>query len=74
MASIGQMIVNDESPDAIRDAIINSLYAKAAERVEAAKPYVVSNVFDEDYDEDDDEEFDDDEDGEYEDDEEEDDE
>ena len=64
MANIGQMIVNDESPDAIRDAIINSLYAKAAERVEAAKPYVVSNIFDEDYDEDEeDEEYEDDNEG-----------
>lgn len=71
MANIGQMIVNDESPDAIRDAIINSLYAKAAERVDAAKPYVVSNIFDEDYDEDEDEEeYEEDENEEIEDDEE----
>jgi uncharacterized protein YciI len=54
MESIGQMIMNDESPDSIRDAIINSLYAKAAERVEAAKPYVVANVFDDEVDEDED--------------------
>lgn len=56
MPNIGQMFVNDESPDQIRDAIISSLYSKAAERVEAAKPYVMANVFgdeneDEDYDE-----------------------
>jgi len=43
------MIINDESPDAIRDEIISSLYAKAAERVEAAKPYVISNIFDDEY-------------------------
>jgi hypothetical protein len=51
MPTIGQMIANDESPDEIRDAIISSLYSKAAERVEAAKPYVVSNIFDDDVDE-----------------------
>ena len=62
MDNIGQMIINDESPDAIRDAIINSLYAKAAERVEAAKPYVVSNVFGDEYEED--EDYDDEEDAE----------
>lgn len=68
MSNIGAMIVNDESPDAIRDAIMTSLYTKAAERVEAAKPYVVANMFDDgDYD-DEDEDYEDDED-EYEDDE-----
>ena len=64
MESIGQMIINDESPDKIRDAIITSLYSKAAERVEAAKPYVVANVFgddvdDEDYDDEDEEDYED---------------
>ena len=65
MPSIGHMIINNESPDSIRDEIISSLYAKAAERVEAAKPYVVANIFDdevedgEDYE---DEEYDEDED------------
>lgn len=48
MDSIGQMIVNDESPDVIRDAIINALYTKAAERVEYAKPHVAANIFGED--------------------------
>lgn len=51
MDSIGQMIVNDESPDVIRDAIINALYTKAAERVEYAKPHVAANIFGEDDDE-----------------------
>lgn len=60
MPSIGQMIVNNESPDEIRDAIISSLYSKAAERVEAAKPYVVSNVFGDEYE--DEEEYEEDED------------
>ena len=44
MPTIGQMIANNESPDEIRDAIISSLYSKASERVEAAKPYVFSNI------------------------------
>lgn len=67
MESIGQMIMNDESPDVIRDAIINSLYTKAAERVEYAKPYVAANIFgdevedeDEDYDEEDEDDDDED--------------
>jgi hypothetical protein len=68
MESIGHMIMNDESPDAIRDAIINTLYTKAAERVEYAKPYVAANIFDEDEEDEDYEDDDDDED--YEDDDE----
>ena len=61
--------MNDESPDAIRDAIISSLYTKAAERVEYAKPYVAANIFgdeveedDEDYEDEDGEDDEDDED------------
>ena len=57
MANIGQMIIADESPDAIRDAIITSLFTKAAERVEAAKPYVVANVFEDEDDEDDEDDY-----------------
>lgn len=54
MDSIGHMIVNDESPDVIRDAIINALYTKAAGRVEYAKPHVAANIFgDDDYEDDD---------------------
>lgn len=53
MDNIGAMIVNNDSPDSIRDAIISSLYTKAAERVEAAKPYVVANIFNDEVDEDD---------------------
>jgi len=59
MESIGQMIMNDESPDAIRDAIISSLYTKAAERVEFAKPYVAANIFGDEVEEDDDEDYED---------------
>lgn len=58
METIGQMIANDESPDAIRDAIISSLYSKAAERVEAAKPYVAASIFEDDVNEDDEDEYD----------------
>lgn len=60
--------MNDESPDAIRDAIISSLYTKAAERVEYAKPYVAANIFGDEVEEDDDEDYEDD-DGEDDDDE-----
>ena len=52
--------MNDESPDAIRDAIISSLYSKAAERVEYAKPYVAANIFGDEVEEDD-EDYEDDE-------------
>ena len=62
--------MNDRSPDAIRDAIINTLYTKAAEKVEDVKPYVAANIFDED-EEDEDYEEDDDDDEDYEDDDEE---
>jgi len=72
MESIGQMIMNDRSPDAIRDAIINTLYTKAAEKVEDVKPYVAANIFDED--EDDDDEYDDEDEDEDEDEDDEDDE
>lgn len=54
------MIMNDESPDVIRDAIISSLYSKAAERVEYAKPYVAANIFGDEVEEDD-EDYEDDE-------------
>lgn len=71
MDNIGTMIMNDESPDVIRDAIMSSLYAKAAERVEAAKPYVVANMFGDEIEDDEDEDYEDDNDDEdYEDDEE----
>jgi hypothetical protein len=66
MANIGKMIIDDESPDAIRDAIMASLYSKAAERVEAVKPYVASSIFEEDP-EDEDDDYDDSEDDGYED-------
>lgn len=39
------MILNNENADEIRDAIISSLYAKTAERIESLKPYVAANMF-----------------------------
>ena len=53
--------MNDRSPDVIRDAIINALYTKAAEKVEDVKPYVAANIFDEDEEDEDYEDDDDDE-------------
>ena len=39
------MIVADESPSQISDTIKDILYAKAAERVEYAKPIVAASLF-----------------------------
>ncbi len=64
--------MSDENPDSIRDAIIANLYAKAAERVEDAKPYVAASIFGDDVDDEEEDEYDDEEEEEYEDDEEED--
>lgn len=39
------LIIADDSPSDISDAIKNALYAKAAERVEFARPYVADAMF-----------------------------
>ena len=39
------LMIADESPSEISDAIKNVLYAKAAERIEYAKPYVADAMF-----------------------------
>ena len=69
MDDLVDMIVSDDSPSKISDAIKNILFAKSTERVNAATPYVASSLFGEEdtetYDDDDDEDdFDDDEDDE----------
>lgn len=63
MDSVVDMILSDENPSEISDKIKEILYTKAAERVEAMKPYVAASVFgsevqEEDTDEDEDEEYD----------------
>jgi len=64
MDDLLDMIVSDESPSQIADKIKEILFAKSAERVEAARPQVSASLFDEDdsetdeYDENDDEDED----------------
>lgn len=48
MEDLVDMIVSDDSPSQIADRIKDILFAKTAERVDAAKPYVASNLFGED--------------------------
>ena len=45
--SIVDLIAQNSSAADVSDAIKNSLYAKAAERIDAAKPYVATSMFDE---------------------------
>lgn len=39
------LMIADESPSEISDAIKSALFAKAAERIEFAKPYVANSMF-----------------------------
>ncbi len=39
------LMIADESPSEISDAIKNVLYAKTAERIEYARPYVADAMF-----------------------------
>jgi hypothetical protein len=55
MDDLLDMIVSDESPSQIADKIKEILFAKSAERVEAVRPQVSANLFDEDDSETDDE-------------------
>jgi hypothetical protein len=48
MDDLLDMIVSDESPSQIADKIKEILFAKSAERVEAVRPQVSANLFDED--------------------------
>jgi hypothetical protein len=61
MDDLLDMIVSDESPSQIADKIKEILFAKSAERVEAARPQVSASLFDED-DSETDEDYEDDED------------
>jgi hypothetical protein len=45
MENVIDLIATDTSPAEISDAIKSLLYAKAAERIEAAKPIVASGMF-----------------------------
>ena len=45
MDDLLDMMIADESPSQISDAIKDVLYAKSAERVDAFRPMVASTVF-----------------------------
>jgi hypothetical protein len=45
MENVIDLIATDASPSEISDAIKSLLYSKSAERIEAAKPIVASNMF-----------------------------
>jgi hypothetical protein len=45
MENVIDLIATDASPAEISDAIKSLLYSKAAERIEAAKPIVASDLF-----------------------------
>ena len=47
MPNILDLIASDQSSNDISDAIKDALYAKSAEKIDALKPTVSSNIFDE---------------------------
>ena len=47
MTNILDLIASDESSNAISDAIKDALYAKSSEKIDALKPSISSNMFDE---------------------------
>lgn len=51
MDDLIDMIISDESPSQVSEKIKDILFAKSAERVDAARPYVASSLFGEDADE-----------------------
>ena len=47
MTNILDLIASDESSNEISDAIKDALYAKSSEKIDALKPSISSNMFDE---------------------------
>ena len=45
MDNIVDLIATDSSPSEVSDAIKNILFAKAAEKIEAIRPYVADSMF-----------------------------
>jgi hypothetical protein len=45
MDSIIDLIATDASPSEVSDAIKSVLFAKAAEKIDSAKPYVANSMF-----------------------------
>lgn len=46
MDDLMDMIIADESPSSISDKIKDILFSKSAEKIDALRPSVASNVFD----------------------------
>tara|TARA_B100001758_G_scaffold247917_1_gene268509 strand:- start:3168 stop:3368 length:201 start_codon:yes stop_codon:yes gene_type:complete len=46
MEELMNLLVKDESPTQISDAIKDMLYARTAEKVQTATPGIMNNVFD----------------------------
>ena len=46
MEELMDLLVKDESPTQISDAIKDMLYARTAEKVQTATPGIMNNVFD----------------------------
>ena len=46
MTNILDLIASDESSNEISDAIKDALYAKSSEKIDALKPSISSNMFD----------------------------
>lgn len=49
MEELIDLIATDSSPSEVSNKIKDLLFAKAAERIEGAKPYVASSMFDNEY-------------------------
>ena len=45
MDELMDLMISDDSPSEVSDAIKNALYQKAAERIEFARPYVADAMF-----------------------------
>jgi hypothetical protein len=45
MEEIIDLIATNSSPSDISDAIKNTLYSKASEKVDSVRPYVASSIF-----------------------------
>lgn len=45
MDELMDLMIADDSPSEVSDAIKNALYQKAAERIEFARPYVADAMF-----------------------------
>jgi hypothetical protein len=52
MEELIDLIATDSAPSEVSDKIKDLLFAKASERIEGAKPYVASSLFDGETDED----------------------